>query len=350
MFCLLYLLIMNTTKNKNLNKEKICLGIESTAHTFGVGIITSSGKILANSKKQFVSNEGGMKPYAVSIHHYNCAIDVLKDALSCSKLHMSDVDIISFSLGPGMGPSLSVSATLARTLSIKYNKPIVGVNHCVAHIEIAKTLTKCSDPLVIFVSGANTQIIAKDQDRYKIVGETLDIGLGNLLDNFARLLGYGFPGGPILDKLYFKGNPDNYIDLPYSVKGMDLAFSGLLTAGKKLIKENKDINKNDLIYSFVHTAYAMLLEVVDRALSYTKKKEVIVIGGVAASKSLAGMLKKLCKQNKVKLYIPPMVVCLDNGVIIADLGLKYYLHNKTQTLEETVSNAKFRTDQAVVYW
>jgi len=72
--------------------------------------------------------------------------------------------------------------------------------------------------------------------------------------------------------------------------------------------------------------------------------------GVAASKSLAGMLKKLCKQNKVKLYIPPMVVCLDNGVIIADLGLKYYLHNKTQTLEETVSNAKFRTDQAVVYW
>ncbi len=82
----------------------------------------------------------------------------------------------------------------------------------------------------------------------------------------------------------------------------------------------------------------------------TKKKEVIVIGGVAASKSLAGMLKKLCKQNKVKLYIPPMVVCLDNGVIIADLGLKYYLHNKTQTLEETVSNAKFRTDQAVVYW
>jgi N6-L-threonylcarbamoyladenine synthase len=345
----------NNFQNKKncFKKEKICLGIESTAHTFGVGIINSSGKILANSKKQFVSEYGGMKPYEVSLHHYNCAIDVLKEALNSASLHMSDIDVVSFSLGPGMGPSLSVCATLARTLSIKYNKPIVGVNHCVAHIEIAKTLTKCSDPLVIFVSGANTQIIAKDGNRYKIVGETLDVGLGNLLDSFARVLGFGFPGGPVLDKLYFQGNPDNYIDLPYSVKGMDLAFSGLLTAGTKLVKENKQkkfFNENDIIYSFVHTAYSMLLEVVDRALSYTKKKELIVIGGVAASKALSSMLEKLCKQNKVKLYIPPMVVCLDNGVIISDLGLKYYLHNKTHTLDQTISNAKFRTNEAIVYW
>jgi N6-L-threonylcarbamoyladenine synthase len=336
-------------KTKKDPKTKIALGIESTAHTFGVGIIDSSGKILANSKKQYKSEKGGMKPYEVSQHHFKWAIAVLKNALSDANLHIKDIDVLSFSQGPGMAPSLSVSATLCRTLALKYNKPIVGVNHCVGHIEIAKTLTEAKDPLIIFVSGANTQIIARDQNKYKIVGETLDIGLGNLLDNFARDLGYGFPGGPILDKLYFKGDPNRYIELPYTVKGMDLAFSGLLTAGRKLSKR-KDINKEDLIYSFLHTAYSMLLEVVDRALSYTKKKEIIVIGGVAASKSLKSMLEKLAKQNKVKLFIPPMVVCLDNGVIIADLGLKYFLAGKTQSLDQTVINPKFRTNECILYW
>jgi N6-L-threonylcarbamoyladenine synthase len=246
-------------------QKKICLGIESTAHTFGVGIIDNTGKILANEKKQYVNEEGqGIKPYDVSQHHYKHAIDVLKQALNKANLKIKDIDVISFSQGPGLGPCLSVSGTLARTLTIKYKKPIVGVNHCVAHIEIAKTLLKIKDPLVIFTSGANTQIIVKDENRYKILGETLDIGIGNLLDTFARDLGYGFPGGPILDKIYFEADSNNYIDLPYSVKGMDLAFSGLLTSAKKLI--NKVDNKQ-LVYSFMHTAYAMLTEVVDRSLS-----------------------------------------------------------------------------------
>ncbi len=325
----------------------ISLGIESTAHTFGVGIIDEKGNILANEKKQYTNKKGeGIKPYDVSQHHYSCAQDVLKQALDQANLKINDIDVISFSQGPGLGPCLSVSATTARTLAIKYKKPIVGVNHCVSHIEIGKTLLDMKDPLVIFASGANTQIIVKDENRYKIIGETIDIGIGNLFDSFARDLGYGFPGGPILDKIYFEANPEKYIDLPYSVKGMDMAFSGLLTSARKLInKENKQ-----LIYSFMHTAYAMLIEVVDRALSYTKKKEIIVIGGVAASKALKEMLEKFAKQHDIKLYIPPMVVCLDNGLIIANLGLKQHLHQKPITLEQTKINPKFRTDQTIINW
>ena len=327
---------------------KISLGIESTAHTFGVGIIDEKGNILANEKKQYVNEEGGgIKPYDVSQHHYSCAIDILKQALDKANLKIKDIDVISFSQGPGLGPCLSVSATTARALSLKYNKPLVGVNHCVSHIEIAKTLLDIKDPLVIFTSGANTQIIVKEENRYKILGETLDIGIGNLFDSFARDLGYGFPGGPILDKIYFEADPNKYIDLPYSVKGMDMAFSGLLTSARKLIGKEED---KQLIYSFMHTAYAMLTEVVDRSLSYTKKKEVVVIGGVAASKALKEMLENFAKQHDITLHIPPMVVCLDNGLIIADLGLKTYIHQGPMTLEETKINPKSRTDESIINW
>ena len=335
-------------------KAKICLGIESTAHTLGVGIIDSNGKILANCKRQFVAKPGsntGLKPFDVSVHHYACAVDVVKEALSEAKLKMKDIDVVSFSQGPGLAPCLSVSATLARALADKYNKPIIGVNHCVSHIEIGKTILKCKDPLVIYTSGANTQIIAKDNGYYKVIGETLDIGIGNLFDSFARDMGHGFPGGPVLDKIYMENKERNYIDLPYSVKGMDLAFSGLQTAARKKIATEK---KEDLVYSFMHTAYAMLLEVTDRALSYTKKKEVIVIGGVAASSALKEMLEKLCKQNKIKLYIPPSIVCLDNGLLIADLGIKHFIHTYKgkggMKLQETLINPKFRTDQVKIDW
>jgi N6-L-threonylcarbamoyladenine synthase len=329
-------------------KKIISLGIESTAHTFGVGIIDNFGKIYANVKKQYVVEDGkveGIKPYDASVFHYNNALSVLKQALSNAKLTMADITVVSFAKSPGLGPCLSVGATFARSLSLKYNKPIVGVNHCVAHLEIGKTLMKAKDPLFIYTSGANTQIIAKDDNRYKILGETLDIGLGNLFDTFARDLGYGFPGGPILDKIYFEST--NYIELPYSVKGMDIVFSGLLTASKKLIGKVKN---EDLVYSFMHTAYAMLLEICERAISYTNKKEIMVIGGVAASKALKEMLEKFAKQRNIKLYIPPVSVCLDNGVMIADLGIKQYVYNKPQKLEDTFINPTERTDEVVINW
>ncbi len=303
---------------------KYILGIESTAHTFGIGIVNDKKEILANIRDTLTVEQGGFLPRDAAEHHYNLAVSLLEKALDTAKIKLKDISLISFSQSPGIGQCLQVGANFARYLSLITNKPIIGVNHCLAHIEIGKITTDLKDPLTIFVSGANTQIIAYKNKKYRIYGETLDIGLGNALDQFGRALNIGFPAGPVLDKKYFLG--ENYIDLPYTVKGMDLAFCGILTSAKLKIGK---VNENDLIFSYLHTLYSMLLEVVERAVYYAKKKEIMVVGGVAASKALRQMLESLVEQRNLKLGFVPLEFAGDNGAMIAWQGyLQYYKANE----------------------
>jgi len=339
---------------------KYILGIESTAHTFGVGIVTSKGEILANIRDTLKVETGGFLPRDAAEHHYNLANELLQKALDTAKITIEKIDLISFSQGPGIGQCLHAGASFARYLSLSLKVPLIGVNHCLAHIEIGKLTTKLKDPLSIFVSGANTQIIAYKNGYYRVYGETQDMGLGNALDQFGRELGIPFPAGPVLDKLYFEGGVfeedthlkssckskpfrcKNYIELPYTVKGMDLSFSGILTSANQQIGKYK---KEDLIYSFLHTSYAMLIEVVERALYYAKKKEVMVVGGVAASKALRTMLEELGKQRNVKLGFVPLEYTGDNGAMIAWQGyLQYTKGKERQTLKQTKTNPNQRLD------
>jgi len=325
------------TKGK---KIKYVLGIESTAHTFGIGIVTDKGKILANERDTLKVSSGGFLPREAAEHHYRLANTILDSALKKAKLKLKDIDLISFAQGPGIGQCLHAGASFARYLSLRTKIPLIGVNHCLAHIEIGKLTTKLKDPLSIFVSGANTQIIAFKNGFYRVYGETQDMGLGNALDQFGRALNIPFPAGPILDKKYFDGK--NYIELPYTVKGMDLSFAGILTSAKLKIGK---VNENDLIFSYLHTLYAMLLEVVERALYYAKKKAVMVVGGVAASKALRDMLEKLGKQRNIKLGFVPLEYAGDNGAMIAWQGyLQYYLGKDRQTLKQTKCNPNQRLD------
>lgn len=328
-----------------MGKNMLCLGIESTAHTFSVGIVDEKCRILTNEKDSHSTVEGGLIPRDLAEHHVKVAKNVLEASLKKAKIKIEDADLIAFSQGPGIGPALTAGAVAARTLSILYNKPLLGVNHCVAHIEIGKRLCKAKDPLVVYASGANTQIIGYESGRYRVYGETLDIGIGNLLDSFGRNLGLGFPAGPKIDEMYFKGK--NYIELPYSVKGMDLIFSGLLTAAEQKIGK---ADKTDLSYSLMHTAFAMLTEVSERALAHTEKKELLLTGGVAASKALQKMLSEMCKGRGCKFYITPREVAVDNGAMIAWQGLIEYKAGKRMELEETKVNQRFRTDQVEVNW
>ncbi|MCX8158525.1 MAG: bifunctional N(6)-L-threonylcarbamoyladenine synthase/serine/threonine protein kinase [Candidatus Diapherotrites archaeon] len=323
----------------------ICLGIESTAHTFGCGIVDEHCNILANEKKSFTSKYTGIKPAEVSDFHYKNSINVIKTALEKASLKIEDIDLISFSQGPGIGQCLKVGSTTARFLALKFNKPIIGVNHCVAHIEIGIKLCKCKDPIAVYVSGANTQIIGFESKYYRVYGETIDIGIGNLLDSFGRYINIGFPAGPLLDKMYFEA--EKYIELPYSVKGMDLVFSGLLTAARNKIGECK---KEDLSYSLLHNAFAMIAEVSERALSHTGKKEILLTGGVAASNALQDILKKMCKQRGAELKVTPKEVATDNGAMIAWLGILEYSAGKRMKIEETKINPKYRTDHVKVIW
>lgn len=325
--------------------SKICLGIESTAHTAAVGIVNSNCKIFANEKDTHTTSLGGLVPRELAQHHSEKFTQVLWSVLEKSKLDWKKIDCIAYSKGPGIGPALSVGATLARTLSLLHNKPLIPVNHSVAHIEIAKKMCSSNDPLVLYVSGGNTQIIGYESKKYRVYGETLDIGVGNLLDSFGRELNLGFPQGPKLDEMYF--NAKKYVELPYTVKGMDVQFSGLLTAAKKKIGTE---NESDLSYSLMHTAFAMITEVVERALAHTQKKELLLTGGVAASKALQQMLSKMCSERKVKFKICPREFATDNGVMIAYTGLLMHKAGRNIKAQNANTTQGFRTDLEEVNW
>jgi N6-L-threonylcarbamoyladenine synthase len=332
------------------------LGIESTAHTLGIGVVETAplrpgapgplGKILSNEWDMFVPEEGGITPRMAADHHVEVFQNVLGKALTEANCKITDIGAFAFSQGPGLGPCLRISATAARYLSKKYKKPLVGVNHCIAHIEVGKLATGAKDPVVVYVSGGNTQIIALKSGRYRVFGETLDIALGNALDQFAREMEIPHPGGPEIEKLALKSK--NYIKLPYTVKGMDMSFSGILTESKrKLASGNK---KEDLCYSFQETSFAMLTEVTERAMAHCEKDEVLVVGGVAANKRFSQMLEVMAKERGAKFYAVPLKLAGDNGAMIAWTGAVMLKAGLQTSLSKSKVDQKFRTDEVDVKW
>ena len=319
----------------------ICLGIESTAHTFGVGIVNDK-KVLANVINSYTTKSGGIIPVNAAEHHIEICDKVIQDALERAGIKLKEINLISFSQGPGIGHCLRIGAMVARSLSLMLNKPTIGVNHCIAHLEIGKLLTEAKDPVLLYVSGANTQVIAFDSGKYRIFGETLDIGVGNFLDAFARYIGLGFPGGPKLDKLSQKGK--KFIELPYVVKGMDVSFGGLLTNLKQKFNSKKYTNA-DLAYSMQETVFAMLLEVSERAMVHCNKNELLLGGGVACNKRLKEMAKKMCKSRNAKCFLLANEFNLDNGAMIAWLGLKEFKEGKKQKIKNTGIRPYWRTDE-----
>ena len=317
----------------------ICLGIESTAHTFSVGIV-SDARILSNEKSMYIPKKGsGIIPKEAALHHSEVVLEMLKNSLEKAKLKMSDIDIIAFSQGPGLPQCLRIGAVLARTLSLKYSKPLVPVNHCVAHIEISKITTQSKDPVVLYLSGGNTQVIAHASGKYRVFGETQDIPIGNALDNLARGLDLEMPGGPKIESLAKNGK---YIELPYVVKGMDLSFSGLVTEAVKLYR--KGAKAEDIAYSFQETCFAMLAEVTERAVAHTDKEEVLLVGGVAANKRLQEMLNTMTKERDAKFFVVPQEYSGDNGVNIAITGIAAYEKGYKVSVEDSHIRQKWRVD------
>jgi len=324
----------------------ICLGFEGTAHTVGVGIATSEGEILANEKEVYQPDEGGIHPREAAQSHSDNVKEVLDKAVNKANIEPEDIDLISFSQGPGLGSCLRTAATSARALAVWLEVPIIGVNHCISHIEIGRFTENVNDPVTLYVSGGNTQVIAYDSSRYRIFGETLDVAIGNCLDTFARRVGIPHPGGPRLEELAKKS--ENLIDLPYSVKGMDLSFSGLLT--EALRKYEKGASLEDLAYSIQENTFAALVEVTERAVAHTKKDEVMLVGGVAANQRLRQMLDLMSEEHDADFYVPPMEFCADNGAMIAWNGLLAYGAGKRQEIGETRIRQRWRTDEVRVPW
>jgi N6-L-threonylcarbamoyladenine synthase len=324
----------------------IGLGIESTAHTFSCAILKkkgNQGKILSDVRKIYRPPDGeGIHPREASRHHVENSPIVLSECLQEAGVTIKDLDIISYAAGPGLGPCLRVGAVVARSLASYYHIPIYPVNHAIGHIELGKLLTGAKNPLVLLVSGGHTMLLAFLNKQWRVFGETLDITLGQLLDQFGRSIGFASPCGKNIEDLAL--STSNYLLLPYSVKGNDVSFSGLLSATKSIISKSK----TDACFSLQETAFAMISEVVERALSFTRKKELLIVGGVAANKRLSEMLQDVCKRHNCKFFVAPLKYAGDCGSQICWTGLLESKVKKGVSLEDTFVTQSWRLDTVKV--
>ncbi len=330
------------------------LGIESTAHTFACSIVSEDGKILVNEHVRFTPEKGkGIHPREAANFFVENASKVVETAIRKSGISLDDISLIAFAQGPGLGPCLRVGATIARTLALSLNVPIVGVHHGIAHIEIGKLLTGMHDPLTVIVSGGHTCIVAHNAGRYRIYGETLDITLGNLFDVFIRELGLSkkIPAckmGSIVEELAKKGKTI-VEELPYTVKGNDVSYSGLLTRAIEVAKGGK-YPIEDICFSLQEIAFSMLCEVTERALTQLRKREVLLTGGVCANKRLQEMMRDMVSIHDAEVAVVPPEYSADNAAMIAWTGILAYKAGIKMSIKDTFIRPRWRLDEVDTPW
>ena len=337
------------------------LGVESTAHTFGIAVV-KDGRVLANVRESYTTDKGGIIPIEAARHHRESKERVYSEALLASGIKEKDIDAIAISQGPGLAPCLLVGMGFAKELAKKLGKPIVPVNHCIAHLEIGRMQTprrghlRARDPVMLYASGANTQIIAYASGKFRVFGETLDVGIGNFIDKIARHMGLGFPGGPKIEQLALKAKEKDIIELPYSIKGMDVSFSGLQTKIQQLYNKEKDKDnrvKEKLAFSLQETVFAMLVETAERAMAHTGKTELLLGGGVACNKRLQEMCRIMCRERGAKFFVPENQFLVDNAGMIAFLGeimFKSGVMIKGREIGKLDIKPRQRTDDVEVTW
>jgi N6-L-threonylcarbamoyladenine synthase len=343
----------------------IVLGIEGSANKVGVGVLqykpaTREYQILSNPRKTFVAPTGlGFLPKETAWHHQAHVVALvraaLREAFPDEEAPENRLSAICFTKGPGMGAPLQSCAVAARTLSLLWKIPLVGVNHCVGHIEMGRIATSSSNPVVLYVSGGNTQVIAYSDQRYRIFGETIDIAIGNCLDRFARCIGLSNDPSPGYNiELAAKEIEDpKFLEMPYTVKGMDVSFSGILTHVEQLAKtqlKSGEITVQDLCFSLQETLFAMLVEITERAMAHTGQNEVLIVGGVGCNQRLQDMMAAMVKERNGSLCAMDHRYCIDNGAMIAQAGIFALQFGQTTALGDSWCTQRFRTDQVKTTW
>jgi len=365
----------------NADGKTIILGIEGSANKCGIGILcynplTSTYQTLSNPRKTYVSPKGcGFLPKETSWHHQAHVVALIRAALNeafPNDTHpQHQLSAIAFTLGPGMGGPLKSCAMAARSLSVLWKLPLIAVNHCIAHIEMGRVATQASDPVVLYVSGGNTQVIAYSDGRYRIFGETIDIAVGNCLDRFARVVGLSNDPSPgynieLEARKHTNEKPLKFVELPYVVKGMDVSFSGLLTfieeltRKKNLFVKDGEAKENDeqytiadLCYSLQETIFAMLIEITERTMAHCGQNSVLIVGGVGCNKRLQDMMADMVVDRGGTLCAMDHRYCIDNGAMIAQagmFGLQFGSKDMLVKMEDTECRQRFRTDAVEVVW
>ena len=325
----------------------VILGIESTAHTASVGIVGEKAEVLGLASDFYQPRPAGSIPGRPRTTTWRCSRPSSGRRSRPPGSGRARSTRWRSPRDPGLGPCLRAGATVARMLSLAWDRPLVPVNHCVAHVEIARVLSGLDDPLLLYASGGNTQVIAYARGRYRVLGETLDIGIGNFLDKLWIGLGGTFPGGPAIEAEARQGT--ELLPLPFSVHGMDVAFSGMLTAALAL--HAKGAKRPDLAYSVEVTAYSMLTEITERALAHRGRDAVVLGGGVACNGAASGDGPRDGRRvAEAEMFAPPRSLCVDNGAMIAWTGLLALKQGATVAVEQSHVDPRQRTDRVTAPW
>lgn len=346
------------------------LGIESSANKIGVGILkimNENVELLANERKTYTPAPGaGVIPIDAAKHHRDVILELIDVSLQKSNLVIQDIDLYAYTKGPGMYQLLVVGCVVARTLALYHNKPLVPVNHCVAHIEMGRFITGAKNPIVLYASGGNTQIINRiygKTNKYKIFGETIDVAVGNCFDKIARALGLDNAPSPgfNIEKQAELNHEKKYIPLPYTIKGMDMSFSGILSTCLKLIKDFKSTNPSsaqfkkfisEICFSLQETMFSILVEATERCCSFVESNEVLIVGGVGCNLRLQEMIHKMITQRGGTVYSMNEAYCIDNGAMIAYTGYLIFKHQSkyVTNLDDCYVTQRFRTDSVDITW
>ena len=287
-------------------------------------------------------DSGGIHPREAAEHMSDAIPEVIETALDAAD---GPIDAVAFSRGPGLGPCLRTVGTAARALAQTLDVPLVGVNHMVAHLEIGRQQSGFDSPVCLNASGANAHVLGYRNGRYRVLGETMDTGVGNAIDKFTRHLGWSHPGGPKVEETAEDGE---YTELPYVVKGMDFSFSGIMSAAKDAADDGAAVE--DVCYALQENVFAMLTEVAERALSLTGSDELVLGGGVGQNARLREMLQEMCDQRGADFYAPDPRFLRDNAGMIAVLGAEMARAGDTLGIEESAVDPNFRPDEVPVSW
>jgi len=354
---------------KKPERPYLALGLEGSANKLGAGIvrhgIDGSSTVLSNIRHTYITPPGeGFLPRDTAAHHRQWALKVIEDAVAKSGVTMHDLDCICYTKGPGMGAPLQSVVLVARTLALLFDKPLVGVNHCVGHIEMGREITGARNPVVLYVSGGNTQVIAYSRQCYRIFGETLDIAVGNCLDRFARVINLSNDPSPGYNIEQEAKKGKRLVPLPYTTKGMDVSLSGILTATEALTYDKRyraerpppdGVDEDyftpaDLCFSLQETVFAMLVEITERAMAHIGSKEVLIVGGVGCNLRLQEMMGIMAEERGGKVFATDERFCIDNGIMIAQAGLLSYRMGFQTPLAKSTCTQRFRTDEVHVAW
>jgi N6-L-threonylcarbamoyladenine synthase/protein kinase Bud32 len=325
------------------------LGVEGTAWCASAAVYDGASDDFRIHSSAYEPDSGGIHPREAAEHMQEAVPEVVADALVDARdRHDGDgppVDAVAFSRGPGLGPCLRIVGTASRALAQSLSVPLVGANHMVAHLEIGRHRSGFASPVCLNASGANAHLLGYRDGRYRVLGETMDTGVGNAIDKFTRHVGWSHPGGP---KVETHAREGEYVDLPYVVKGMDFSFSGIMSAAKQAYDDGVPVE--DVCRGLEETIFAMLAEVTERALSLTGSDELVLGGGVAQNDRLTRMLREMCEARGAAFHAPEPRFLRDNAGMIALLGAKMYAAGDTVAIEGSTVDANFRPDEVPVTW